>query len=123
MGSLDDPAARTVSRQSLLLFLLLPARLDVGRVTPRVDETSNAGVVISFVGTKMLFNLRVGVLAWHHHAVERRADQAHVMHIGAGHNHRQRYAAAIGKQASLRARFAPIGRVFAGFFPRQAALW
>ncbi len=118
--SLHHPTACAVMGNSLLLVLLLPARFDGRRVAPEIDEPPNAGIVIPFVCTKMLLNLRQRVGTWHHHAVECRADQAHVMHIGAGHDHRQRYAVAIRKQASLRARFAPIGRVSSGFFPRRA---
>jgi len=119
---LHDPTACAVTGDSLLLFLLLPARLDLRRVAPEVDEPPNAGIVIPFVRTETLFNLRQRVRTRHHHAVERRADQTHVMHIGAGHDHRQRYAVAIRKQASLRARFAPIGRVSSCFFPHRAVL-
>lgn len=41
------------------------------------------------------------------------------MHIGTGHDYRHRFAVAFGKQASLGARVAPIGRVSSRFSPNE----
>src|SRR4051794_1414514 len=78
---------------------------------------------ISFVEAKMLRVLLYRLRTLDRNAVERPCHQLLVRHIGAFQGDRQGHAAAIDQRRPFDTDFAPIGRVFPGFFPHPAATW
>jgi len=103
--------------------LLIPARFDMRSVATAAGFAADGRRIKPFVATQMLWAARgrSGTAEWK--AVERRAEEPLIMHIGAVDRHAQRHAAAVGQHRSLDAQLATVRRVSPGFFPRPREPW
>lgn len=92
-------------------------------VAPRTNLAIDRLTGIPFIETKIGRGLRCELRALDRDAIQSFGDQFLIRHIGAFDCDGQGNATAIDQRRTLYAQFAPVGRVFAGFFPRPAAIW
>jgi hypothetical protein len=121
VNALDNPAARAISAAALRLFFA--ARADVWRIASPAGRAANGSGVVPFVAAEMLLAPASRSWASNGDTIERRLDESLIMHIGASNRHADRHAASVGEHRPFHPKFAAIGRVFPGFFPRPVAPW
>jgi len=78
---------------------------------------------VAFVQAEMLFATPSRFRTSYRHRSQCGTQQRNVGRVGCGDGHADRHAAGIGHDGTLDAEFTAIGGIFAGFFPRPAALW
>jgi hypothetical protein len=78
---------------------------------------------IAFVQAEMLFATAAGFRSRHGHRTQRSLQERNVMGVGGGHGHADGHAAGVSYNRPFDAQLTTICGIFAGFFPRPAAIW
>src|SRR6187401_436778 len=120
--SLDDPSSRLAAAACRAGCVFAFAG-NVTDVAPSFGRTPDGLGVVAFVSAEMLFLARRGVRTAERNAGQCFMNQLLIVHISAGNGHANRHASPVGEHRTLDPKFAPIGRVFPGFFPHPAAPW
>jgi len=121
MGALHDPATCSPAAMQELLFVASPAHVFLVAAAANNLEHGLAGVTL--IETKMLRAPASRTRSANRNAAECGGEKFLIVNIGTGDCHRDRHSAAVGEHRSFDAELTAIGRIFAGFFPRPAALW
>lgn len=123
MRALNYPSSCLEARILLPLHYFLSAGLDVRPIMPPLKKLANVLRVVAFIEADVLTSATGRLRPVDRNAVEGFLQKFNVVRIRAAHFHAQRHAATIGEQRPLGSEFAPIGRVFPGFFPHPEATW
>lgn len=117
-GALDHPAAGAPTWSGLGAILAPAAQVQL--VMTFVGLRSNRFKVVTLVQTQPDW---FGVVCRGSKLFKRVGQKQVVVAIGARDHHRQRHARSLHRQADLRARLAPVGRIGPGFFPLPREPW
>ena len=107
MADLDNPASRPLPRLASLGSRFLSAIDDVRDVAVRVDDAQRLSAPVAGVGAQVLAAPQGSSLALDHDRTEHLFDSLAVIHVGRGHDDRQRDATPVHQQVSLASIFFP----------------
>jgi hypothetical protein len=113
---LDHPTAGAAAACSFLR-LLFAARLDMRSIATPLGAAADRLCVEALIATEMLPFAGSGPRPANRNAIKRGFEELLIMHIGPSDGDPQGHASPIGQHRPLDPQFAPIGRVFPGFFP------
>ena len=122
MESFDDPTSCATAMKTLG-GLLVTTGLDVRCIATSPGFATNDVRIKALVAAEMLRAAGSGARAVNRKAVERGVKEFLVVSIRAVNSQAQGNAAAIGQHRPLDAQFAPIRRIWTGFFPRPREPW
>ena len=107
MAHLDDPTTSLLPRLTPFGLGLLPAVHDVGDVSVRLDDAKGLGASVARIGAQVLAASNRRALALDYDSAEDRIDSLAVIHVGPGHDERQRDATAVHQQVAFASLFFP----------------
>src|SRR5438477_3521860 len=107
MAHLDDPSPGLLLRVAPLDVGLFAAVADVRDVAMRLDDANVFGASVARVGAQMLVAPHWRALALDHDGAEYLVDSLAVIHVGRGHDERQRDATAVHQQVAFASFFFP----------------
>src|SRR2546428_8632984 len=122
VAHLDHPSPGLLLRVTPLDVGLLAAVDDVRDVAMRLDEANVFGASVARVGAQVLVAPHWRALALDHESAEYLVDSLAVIHVGRGHDERQRDATAVHQQVAFASFFSPDPRVRPDTFLRQRPL-
>jgi hypothetical protein len=95
----------------------------MGRKAKLLQCRPHLVIVVAFIQAHPLRLLFCRRGSLHHYALHGGAHQFHIVTIGSVHHQPNRYPVTLRQQGAFHSRFAPVGRIGTGFFPRPVALW
>lgn len=122
MADLDNPTTCLMPRVAPLGPSFLPPSYDVGDVAVPLNRALQLSAVVARVGTQVLAAAMLGQGSLDHNFAQQLIKSLAVMHVGPGHDDRQRDATPVDQQVALAPLFFPDPSGSVRRLPEQAGL-